>query len=124
MPVAHDRGAAGHDHRANAVFPKVGEDGVLNYLETFRFDRADPNAQAVLNDIVPLQAKEIVLHGLSVAEGSGRGTDGEVDGTAGYKAVLPVASGELRKVEVAQFLQNASHDERLGGVGDWLFGAA
>ena len=106
------------------MFATVGEDGVLNYLETFRFDRADPNAQAILDDIVPLQAKEIVLHGLSVAEGSGRGTGGAVDGTAGYKAVLPVASGELREVEVAQFLQNASHDERLGGVGDWLFGAA
>ncbi len=106
------------------MFPTVGEDGVLRYHETFRFDRGDSNAQAILNDIVPLEAKEIVLHGLSVAEGSGRGTGGEVDGTGGYKAILPVASGELRKVDYERFAHDASHDERYAGAADWLFGSA
>jgi hypothetical protein len=35
------------------------------------------------------------LHGLTVLEGHGRGTEGEVDGTAGYKGVLPIAAGEI-----------------------------
>jgi len=39
-----------------------------------------------------------VLHGKSVLEGHGQGTGGEVDGTAGYKLVLPIASGEIREM--------------------------
>ena len=109
---------------ATAVFPTVGEDGVLRYQETFRFERDGPDAQAIFDDIVPLGAKEVVLHGLSVAEGSGRGTGGEVDGTGGYKAILPVASGELREVDYERFLHDASHDDRFGAAVDWIFGSA
>ncbi|HZH12085.1 MAG TPA: calcium-binding protein [Microvirga sp.] len=47
-----------------------------------------------------LDLREIVLHGMTVPAGAGAGTPGEVDGTAGYKAVLPVASGELREVQL------------------------
>jgi hypothetical protein len=54
----------------------------------------------VLDAIMPLGAKEIVLHGQTLAEGQGGGT-GEADGTAGFKAVLPVASGELSEITAA-----------------------
>ena len=40
-----------------------------------------------------LQLREIIIHGLTVpATGI---APGEVDGTAGYKVVLPVAGGEI-----------------------------
>ncbi|MCI0755791.1 hypothetical protein, partial [Teichococcus vastitatis] len=56
--------------------------------------------------ITPLQAKEIVLHGLTLQDG--QGTDaGEADGTQGYKDVLPVASGELHEVGAQYFLDQA-----------------
>jgi len=117
----HDHGAPGHDHTAAAMFPTADAQGNLDYAETFRFDRSDPNAQAIFDGITPFEAKEIVLHGLTVREGSGDGTAGEVDGTAGYKGVLPVASGELNEVDFGALLANTlSH-----GHGDgWIFGAA
>lgn len=52
-----------------------------------------------------LALREIVIHGESVPAGAGAGTGGEVDGTAGYKLVLPVASGELGEVTSAQDLR-------------------
>jgi hypothetical protein len=42
-----------------------------------------------------LQLREIIIHGLTVPA-AGAGTPAEVDGTAGYKTVLPVAGGEIR----------------------------
>lgn len=99
--AVHDHGTDGHDHTDQAVFPTVGADGKLSYHEVFRFDADDPNARAIFDDITPLEAKEIVLHGLSTTAQQGQGTDGEVDGTAGYKLALPVASGELAGVAPA-----------------------
>jgi len=46
-------------------------------------------------DLLPLSLREIVVHGASVDGAAGAGTPGEVDGTAGYKGILPVASGEI-----------------------------
>lgn len=47
--------------------------------------------------LLPLDLREVVLHGMTVGA-VGAGTPGEVDGTAGYKAVLPVASGEIFQI--------------------------
>jgi hypothetical protein len=44
---------------------------------------------------LPLQLREIVVHGMTVPA-VGAGTPGEVDGTAGYKVVLPVLCGDIR----------------------------
>jgi hypothetical protein len=99
--AAHDHGTEGHDHTAGSVFPTVGADGVLNYREAFHFDANDPNAQAIFDGITPLELKEIVLHGMTTTAQQGQGTGGEVDGTAGYKLALPVASGELTGVASA-----------------------
>lgn len=48
-----------------------------------------------LEDLIPLTLREIVIHGLTVPAGPGAGTTGEVNGTNGYLAVLPVASGQI-----------------------------
>jgi hypothetical protein len=106
------------------MFPTADGNGVLRYAETFRFAASDPNAQAIFDDIVPLEAKEIVLHGMTLREGQGSG-DGEADGMAGYKDVLPVASGALHEVDVSGWLSAALHqDQSLDRVEDWLFGSA
>ena len=103
------------------MFPTADAQGELNYTESFSFDRSDPNAQAIFDGITPLEAKEIVLHGLTLQD-DGQGRDApdamdEADGTAGYKAVLPVASGEPHEVNVNALLSILlSHGHGDGGL--------
>jgi hypothetical protein len=93
-----------------------------------QYDLSDP-ANGDLASLLleaPLENREIVLHGMSVLEGHGAGTEGEIDGTAGYKAVLPIAAGEIQEVASAQvavatfgdFLQDQSHSV-MGTMSDW-----
>jgi hypothetical protein len=119
--ASHDHGTEGHDHTAEAVFPTVGADGLLNYRQTFHFDSDDENAQVIFDGITPLEAKEIVLHGLTLPEGFGVGTAGEVDGTGGYKLILPVASGELMGIAPAADVLAAVDELGLmdAGIIDW-----
>lgn len=62
-------------------------DGRINFKKTFDIS----GSQSAL----PLQMRHIVVHGMTVGA-VGAGTFGEVDGAAGYKAVLPVLCGEIR----------------------------
>jgi hypothetical protein len=106
---------------AGIAFPTADADGRIRYTETFRFDRSDPDQQMVFDNITPLQAKELVLHGLTLREGQG-GDGGEADGTAGYKGVLPVASGELHEVGFGGLLSALIHNQ-LGHADSNPFGA-
>jgi len=70
-------------------------DGVVNYSMTFNINKASTfNDGKDKGDLLPLQLREIVLHGLTLQKGEGA-DGGEADGTAGYKTVLPVACGEI-----------------------------
>ncbi len=71
-----------------------------SFLFSQTYDLTDPRNGdlAKLLDDVSLNRREIVLHGKSVLAGHGQGTTGEVDGTAEYKTVLPIASGEIREL--------------------------
>jgi hypothetical protein len=51
----------------------------------------------VIGSGTQLELREVVIHGLTVPA-VGAGTPGEVDGSAGYKVVLPVAGGEIHAV--------------------------
>jgi hypothetical protein len=62
-------------------------DGRVNFHQDFDLS----GSQAAL----PLQMRHIVIHGMTVS-GAGAGTPGEVDGTSGYKTVLPVLCGDIR----------------------------
>jgi hypothetical protein len=103
-----------------ASFQEVGPDGRLSYNQTFRFADLGMTGKEVLDAILPLEAKEVVLHGQSLAAGQGDGT-GEADGTAGYKLVLPVASGELSHVMGAEGVVEAIGEMGLyeAGAIDW-----
>lgn len=62
------------------------KDGVVDFTTTVR----DPGNFGAL----PLDKRHIVIHGKTVGA-VGAGTPGEVDGTAGFKTVLPVLCGEI-----------------------------
>ena len=62
-------------------------DGRVNFTQTFDLS----GTQSAL----PLEMRHIVIHGLTVGN-AGAGTSGEVDGTPGYKTVLPVLCGEIK----------------------------
>jgi len=62
------------------------QDGVIDFRTTIRLTGSE--------GILPLADREIVVHGMSVGA-VGAGTPGEVDGTAGYKTVLPVLCGAI-----------------------------
>ena len=70
-------------------------DGVVNYSMTFNLNRSGSFADGKSkSDLLPLELREIVLHGLTLQDGDGS-NGGEADGTAGYKTVLPVACGSI-----------------------------
>ena len=70
-------------------------DGVVNYSQTFNLNMASTfDGDMDKGDLLPLELREIVLHGLTLDDGDGANA-GEADGTAGYKTVLPVACGAV-----------------------------
>jgi hypothetical protein len=81
---------------AEANFPVADANGRLLFHQTYRFDRGDPEQLAIWSELRDrATGRELQIHGLEVAADQGEGTGGEVDGTAGYKAELPVANGIL-----------------------------
>ena len=71
--------------------------GTSNYTATFNLGDSSVFANGFdAQDLMPFQLREIVIHGLTVPAGPGQGTTGEVNGTNGFLAVLPVASGEIQ----------------------------
>lgn len=82
-------------------FPKADANGNLNFSQTYdlnnpkTFAGLDPplGANTDKKELFPLENRHIVLHGLTVPDGIGAGTPGEVNGIGGYKEVLPVANG-------------------------------
>jgi hypothetical protein len=95
LTTDHSNGSGGdngHSHGDVTGFP-TAPDGTIWFVESY-----DLPAGSLTSDPM-LDLREIVIHGMSVPEGAGAGTSGEVDGTAGYKLVLPVASGELEQVD-------------------------
>ncbi|HEX5325515.1 MAG TPA: PEP-CTERM sorting domain-containing protein [Acetobacteraceae bacterium] len=71
--------------------------GVINFKQTY--DLTDSSifpAGISASDLFPLTERELVIHGMTVAAGIGAGTPGEVNGTGGYLATLPVADGLIR----------------------------
>lgn len=75
-------------------------DGSASY--TITYDLSDDSIFSGDFDkegLFPLDFREIVYHGLTVDQGVGEGTEGEVNGEGGYLAVLPVTAGEIVAVD-------------------------
>ena len=96
-------------------FPNADASGAFHLHRTYDFDEADPAQVAIFNELAArLAGREVQVHGLYVPATEGEGTPGEVDGTAGYKATLPVANGILLPVTGAPAAQ------ALAGLGATL----
>ncbi len=82
-----------------ANFPSADAGGHLRLEQTYRFDFDDPAQLAIFEELRDrMTARELQLHGLDLPATQGEGTQGEVNGTAGYKIGLPVAHGILLPV--------------------------
>jgi hypothetical protein len=111
-------------------FP-TAPDGMIFFSQTYHLhpDTSDTShgghaSGDIIGDFADLQEYEIVLHGLSVGT-EGAGTGGEVNGTAAYKLVLPVASGVIEVLDDARGasalaqLRNSFEGQGSHG-GDWF----
>lgn len=124
LTTDHNNGSGGdngHDHGGDLTGFPTAPDGTIFFVETYQLPAG------MLSTDPMLALREIVIHGLTVPAGAGAGTPGEVDGTAGYKLVLPVASGELSALgsyaDFQQFLQVTdfaadaqAHNATIGNV--------
>lgn len=118
--VSHIHGLSSNGRPVNSTCPTIRQDtdhdGFVELAEGQQtygpilvdFMNIDPDANGVVDfhkvfqldgtsNVLPLDDRHIVVHGMSVGA-VGAGTPGEVDGTAGYKTVLPVLCGELQRV--------------------------
>ncbi len=98
----------------SGAFPVANAKGKIKFKQKYDLgDSATFAAGFAKSDVMPFTLREIVLHGANVPAGAGAGTMGEVDGTGGYKAFLPVGSGEI---EVAPIPLPAAGWLLVGGV--------
>ncbi len=77
-----------------ATFPTAPA-GIETFDQLYVFDLTNQDQRRQYHNLLPLDLREIVIHGLLVTSTAGAGTPGEINGTPGYKATLPVASAEL-----------------------------
>jgi hypothetical protein len=98
-------------------FP-TAPDGTIRFEKTYNLAATGGfGAGFDASDLMPLDLREFVVHGLSADGSAGAGTPGEIDGTAGYKLVLPVASGEFVAVG-SEISGGAGADTLTGSRGD------
>lgn len=112
LATNHDNangGDNGHSHDGAVTGFPTAPDGREWFVESYQLPQGDLGVDPML------ALRELVIHGMTVPAGAGAGTPGEVDGTAGYKLVLPVASGEISEATSAQqlraFIQDTGFDD-------------
>lgn len=111
---------------ATGQFPAAAADGSVSFISTF--DLADINLPrgVELADLFPLDLRAVEIHGDTVTAADGVMSGGEVNGTAGYKAALPVAAAELVQTADATAATSAvlrgdnGGDDLIGGDGNDL----
>lgn len=98
-------------------FP-TAPNGQINYSQIFDLsDQSQFGTQFSKDELLPLFLREIVIHGQTVGA-VGEGTPGEINGIAEYKAVLPVASGEIFELDVtAPIPEPETYAMMLAGLG-------
>ncbi len=95
-------------------FP-TAPDGTIRFQETYDLTaEAGFGAGFDAASLRPLDLREFVVHGLSNDGSAGAGTTGEIDGTAGYKLVLPAASGEF--VAMGSRLAGRNGNDSIAGA--------
>lgn len=119
---------------ADGTLPLTDSNGQLTFIQSYRLDDKSnffspvSGADYTAEDLMPLEFREIVLHGQIVGPDFGAGTEGEVNGSQnGFVGLLPVAAGEIEGTDRAQALDIledqlgiASDEFRLGKDDDEL----
>ena len=125
LSINHEDGTGndnGHSHEGGLSGFPTAPDGNIWFVETYQLPAGSLPAEPTLD------LREIVIHGMSVNATDGVGTAGEVDGTAGFKLVLPVASGELVEVasakELRYFIRDNDFDDAAAANVDGPFGGS
>ena len=125
-------GDNGHSHAGGLTGFPTAPNGAIRFAETYQL----PTTEGLVAD-TDFSLYHFVIHGLSTPAGAGAGTGGEVDGTAGYKLVLPAAIGEFEAISAnearrelgqargdfaqdAAVARHANHMAEWSGS-DWLF---
>jgi hypothetical protein len=113
LSTNHDNtsgGDNGHSHSGPAPGFPTSPDGKIWFVESYQLTSTSP-----LGTDPMLALREVIIHGMSVPAGPGAGTPGEVNGMAGYKLALPIASGEIMEAGSAQdlraFIQDIDFDD-------------
>ena len=99
-------------------FP-TAPNGVVNFTHTYNLANS-PSFVAGFSrkDLLPLDLREVVLHGRLLDSRTGLGFGpGEANGIPGYKLELPVASGEIQLVAVSEPASIALFGAGLFGLG-------
>jgi Ca2+-binding RTX toxin-like protein len=94
---------------SSGALPTTDANGQLVFIQSYElgddsnFFSPVTGNDYTADDLMPLEFREIVLHGQNVGSGFGAGTTGEIDGTQdGYVGLLPVAAGEIEATNKAQ----------------------
>lgn len=122
---------------SDGALPFADANGDLTFFASYDLDNDDLFFSPFGNDytsadLMPLDLREIVLHGVEVPAGIGEGTGGEVDGTQdGLVGILPAAAGEIEKIDrIEAFdilddqIDMASFTTALTGGADFFDGGA
>jgi len=105
-------------------FPVPDSKGEIFFVQSY--DLNGPfDFEFTRDDLLPLDLREVVVHGMTVGGDDGEGTDGEVNGEAGFKPDIPIAAGEIGLISpTARATSDTALNARLdGGEGnDTLLG--
>ncbi|PZX18366.1 Ca2+-binding RTX toxin-like protein [Palleronia aestuarii] len=96
------------------AMPTANLNGTVEFVQNYDISED-------LDDLTPLEFREVVLHGLFVGGNAGAGTGGEVNGQTGYKPTLPVAAGEIVEIDVDEAL-DLLEDHEDGASQRFIFG--
>ena len=98
----------------NGDFFSADSSGVLSFEQTFDLTDAGVFADDFdIEQLLPLDLREFVVHGAVVPPAIGAGTAGEVNGSGGYTPTLPVGAGGFDFTGTADF----PGDAQGGGTG-------
>jgi hypothetical protein len=81
-----------------ALYPMADAGGRIRFSQTYTFNLSDPATAVAWQELQTLNGRVFEIHGLSVPNGPGAHTPGEVNGIGGYKDTLPVAAGMIQLV--------------------------
>lgn len=97
---------------ADGEFTPSDAMGQLSFFQSYdlgddsQFMSPVTGTQYEASDIMPLALREIVLHGVTVPDGIGEGTMGEVNGGEnGFIPILPAAAGEIEAIDMAEAMR-------------------